>query len=185
MPKTFIVGGFATFGVYYAPLRRCLAERGIDATILSPGPLGLNVWSLAVFDRYTRPIVEAARESILIGHSLGGLQALWLADQMQSVRRVVAIGSPVHGSPWIGYEAGVKSLLGVNDAIMADFRNRVVPRAAKRLVTISSAMDDIAPPDSCIVDGADNLVVVDLDHILLPFVEPVLSMIEHAVKEAA
>jgi pimeloyl-ACP methyl ester carboxylesterase len=177
-----VIGGFATFGQYYIPFRRRLAQRGVAVSIMSPGPLGLNIWPISVFQRYAEKILADPSVTVFIGHSLGGLQAIWLADQMPNVRRVIAIASPVHGFPWPSYETSVRALLGASDDFMAKFREETVPRVAPRLTTIASPADDIAPPTLCTVDGAENHLFDGLDHILMPFAEPVLSLITHEVR---
>lgn len=174
--RVVIIGGFATLTAFYLPLRRQLSHL-CRPIILSPGPLSLNIWPLEVFKQYAEPMIEKGGPVTVIGHSLGGLQAIWLAAHHTQVKRVVTIGSPVFGLAWPKYELGIRALLGVDSDFIERFRSDIVPRVAHKLATIASDADDIAPPEACHVPTARNHTVCGKDHILLPYYPDVVSLV--------
>lgn len=180
--RGMVIGGFALQRWYYAPLQRILRAEGLDVSVLNPGPLGLNVWSLETFLSYAVPQLEGV--DYLIGHSLGGIQSILLADLFpEQVQRVFTMGSPVWGTPIKLYEQAIMRLLGVTPELFAAFQEIIVPRVASKLVVLSSKEDIIAPETSCVVNTARNYTV-DGDHLLIPYRRETRSIIRAELAQA-
>lgn len=185
MVRGYIIGGFASLKQFYIPLRYLLNKRGLDTELMHPGPLGLNIWPLAVFEQNALATLSKSKEKFyVIGHSLGGIQAVRLAELYpKRVEKIFAIGSPLLGSPWQVYEDGIRSLLDVPKEEFDRFRNEAVPRFADRIVTIASPRDIMAPIDKCSVPGAKNFVVdtgeefLSTSHLVIPYLTTSIKII--------
>lgn len=182
--RGYIVGGFASHKVYYLPLKYILDSRGFDVELLHPGPGGLNIWSLKTFEEEARKGLPKDKPIFLVGHSLGGIQAVWTAYLYPNVERVITIGSPVHGSPWQMYEDGIRTLLDVPKCEFDRFKNEIVPAVSSKIVTISCPYDIMAPVERCQVEGAKNYIVktreefVTTSHLVIPYLQESLKIIE-------
>lgn len=173
--RGMIIGGFASQRWYYTPLRHLLRRDGLDVSVLDPGPLGLNVWSLETFLSYAVP--QLVGVDYLIGHSLGGIQSILLADLFpDQIQRVFAVGSPVWGTPIKLYEQAIMRLLGATPEVFRLFQEEMVPRVAHKLVVLSSKEDTVAPETACVVNAARNYSV-DGDHLLIPYRHATRSII--------
>lgn len=187
--RVFVIGGFGTFKQYYIPLRYLLSSKGITLELLHPGPLGLNIWPLRMFEKSTYPLISSLKEPVtIIGHSLGGIQAVRLAELYpDKIKKIIAIASPIHGSPWPVYENGIRTLLDVPTEEFDRFREQVVPSVAQKLVTISTPHDMMAPIDKCTVEGAKNYVIdtgedfQSTAHVVIPFL--VVDVIEKELRQ--
>lgn len=185
MVRGYIIGGFASLKQFYIPLRYLLNKRGLNTELMHPGPLGLNIWPLAVFEQNALATLSKSKEKFyVIGHSLGGIQAVRLAELYpKRVEKIFAIGSPLLGSPWQVYEDGIRSLLDVPKEEFDRFRNEAVPRFADRIVTIASPRDIMAPIDKCSVPGAKNFVVdtgeefLSTSHLVIPYLTTSIKII--------
>jgi hypothetical protein len=199
----FIVGGFASVKWYYKPLQWWLEREGFRVQFIHPGPrldlLGLNVWPLEVFLSNAIPAVNTLPEDcFLVGHSLGGIQSILLADLFpEKIRKIFAIGSPVWGCGLQMYEDAIRTLLNVPPAEFERFQKEVVPRNASKIVTVSCEDDLLAPREKCVIDGAKNYVVensavdpygrmkgLSSSHLLLPYLAATIKIISeetHAI----
>lgn len=180
----FVAGGFASVKQYYYPLKWYLEKEGFEISFLHPGPLGLNVWPLEVFLANARPVIEKAPDSIfLIGHSLGGIQSIYLADMYPKIKKVFAVGSPVWGCPMKMYEDSIRTMLAVPETEFRRFQEEIVPRNASRVVTVSCENDMLAPKTKCVIEGASNYVVeadeegLSSSHLLLPYLSSTIKII--------
>jgi len=188
--RGYLIGGFASWKYYYLPLTYLLEKQGLIVNLLNPGPFGVNIWPLATFEKEARKVLERESEVFLIGHSLGGIQAVWAASLFpEKVKKIFAIGSPLYGSPWPVYEDGIRTLLDVSPERFDHFRNTIVPSFASRLVTISCPHDIMAPVDKCSVPGAANYIVktgddfVATSHLIIPYLSASLSIIQKELGE--
>lgn len=180
-----IAGGFASIKWYYLPLKWWLEKAGFRTGLFHPGPGGFNVWPLEVFLRNAIRTLDQINEDVyLVGHSLGGIQCVYLADLYpDKVRRVFAIGTPVWGTPQKMYEDSIRTLLNASEQEWSRFQNEVVPRQASKLVTVSCENDILAPRPVCAVEGAINYVVeadadgVAASHLLLPYLDATIKII--------
>jgi triacylglycerol lipase len=150
----------------------------------------VNVLDRAISDAYERgaPSVD------LIGYSAGGVVArLWVARNDPDPRRVVTLGSPLHGT----------SLATGGNALVPD----ACPTACRQLATGSSLLQSVAgepvtvpwmsiwteqdqtviPPDSARLDGAVNVPVqavcpaARVSHSQLPSDRVVTRMVLRAI----
>lgn len=183
--RGLIIGGFATSKYYYKPLQWRLQQAGLDVSLAHPGPFALNIWPLEIFLANTMATLESIDEDVfLIGHSLGGLQALYLADRFpEKVKRVYTIGTPIWGCGVPIYEEVIRTLVNVPENEILRFREDLIPRVASRVVTISCDTDNLAPSPLCVIPGAQNfhLKIEDISHsmahLLLPYVSATLGII--------
>jgi pimeloyl-ACP methyl ester carboxylesterase len=186
----YIIGGFASLKWYYAPFMYLLKKRGLTVELLNPGPLGLNIWPLSVYEAEVKKAFAHIDAPIfLIGHSLGGIQAVWAAAMFpQLVKKIFAIGAPLYGSPWPIYEDGIRTLLDVTPEVYDKFRYEIIPQFASRLITISCPHDVMAPVEKCVVPGAKNYVVdvqetfVPTSHLLIPYLSSSLNIIQRELE---
>lgn len=195
----FIVGGFASVKWYYKPLQWWLAQEGFSVDFIHPSPrfdiLGLNVWPLEIFLTNAVRAIENTRDDLfLVGHSLGGIQSILLADLYPDrIRKVFAIGTPVWGCPLLMYEDAIRTLLNVPPVEWERFQKEVVPRNAKKIVTVSCEDDMLAPRPKCVIEGASNYVVtsdeqgLSSSHLLLPYLSATIKIISeetHAIVDS-
>lgn len=185
-----ITGGFATLSYYYLPLRWYLRQAGFEADFIHPGPLALNIWPL---ETYLRNAVDALSaidgDCFLVGHSLGGIQSVLLADLFpEKVKKVFTVGSPVHGCPVKLYESAILTLINVSQAEFEMFQQEVIPRVANRIVTISCENDTLAPSEVCAIEGAANYKVeaddagISASHLLIPYLPATVQIISEETR---
>jgi hypothetical protein len=169
-----------------------LGREGFSVDFINPGPLSLNVWPLELFLSNAVPAIRDLPEDVfLVGHSLGGIQSVYLADLFpDKIRKVFAIGAPVWGCALKMYEDSIRTLLNVSEAEWARFQKEIVPRNAKNIVTVSCEDDLLAPREKCVIDGATNYVVtadeegLSSSHLLLPYLTATIKIISeetHAI----
>lgn len=181
----FIIGGFASVKWYYKPLQWWLKREQLEFDLIHPGPFGLNVWPLDTFLSYACSAIERTQgDLLLVGHSLGGIQSIYLADLYPDrIRKVFAVGTPVWGCPQKVYEDSIRTLLNQPIKEWERFQQEIVPRQASKLVTISCENDLLAPRSVCVVAGATNYVVtadnegLSSSHLLLPYLNATLRII--------
>jgi hypothetical protein len=193
-----IVGGFASVKWYYLPLKTWLEREGFRLQFIHPAPrfdlLGINVWPIEVFLSNASVAVNNATDDLfLVGHSLGGIQSILLADLFpDKIKKVFAIGTPVWGCPLKLYEEAIRTLLNVPSNEFERFQKEVVPRNASKIVTVSCEDDNLAPREKCVIDGATNYVVtadeqgLSSSHLLLPYLAATIKIISeetHAIEE--
>jgi hypothetical protein len=197
-----IVGGFASVKWYYLPLKTWLEREGFRLQFIHPAPrfdlLGINVWPIEVFLSNASVAVNNATDDLfLVGHSLGGIQSILLADLFpDKIKKVFAIGTPVWGCPLKLYEEAIRTLLNVPSNEFERFQKEVVPRNASKIVTVSCEDDNLAPREKCVIDGATNYVVensadpygsikgLSSSHLLLPYLAATIKIISeetHAI----
>lgn len=185
MSNVIIIGGFASVKWFYKPLEWWLSEAGLRVEIVSPGPLTVNVWPLDVFLGLVAPKVRDADEPItIVGHSLGGIQAMLLAAMYpEKVKKIFALGSPVWGCPQTVYEEMICTLINVSKDDFALFQHDMIPLIAQKTTTIACMDDSIAPPEKCEIPGASNFIVeADKDnatasHLLLPYLHVTVEIV--------
>jgi pimeloyl-ACP methyl ester carboxylesterase len=189
-----IVGGFASVKWYYKPLQWGLQKEGFDVEFIHPAPrfdvFGINVWPLEVFLANAIPAVNAIPGDLfLVGHSLGGIQSILLADLFpDKIRKVFAIGTPVWGCPLQMYEDAIRTMLNVPQGELERFRQEIVPRNAKKIVTVSCEDDILAPRPKCAIEGATNYVVTadetgrSSSHLLLPYLAATIRIISEETR---
>jgi pimeloyl-ACP methyl ester carboxylesterase len=103
-----------------------------------------------------------------VGHSMGGLIALWGLKKLQladHVRRLIAVGSPFKGTPWAWVGLGpfalfYRSLLEMtpNSSFLHDLNQGPLP-ANVEVHCIAARNDLLVTPASATLDGACNFLI--------------------------
>jgi pimeloyl-ACP methyl ester carboxylesterase len=157
-----VLGGLFSHPFYYAPLGRALEQRGypvhFDDGTFNTRPFRPHVADLC---RRVEAIADAAGSPLrIVGHSLGGLHAMaLLADCPAAVGQVIAVASPVvGGTPWEPLERVAERILRIEASDSVELRARLAP-FAERVTTVSAPQDLVAPPISCAIEGACNVVL--------------------------
>lgn len=184
-PPVLIIPGFSATPEFYSPLAGFLREKGFNASVVNMGDeiIQANIFSLLDAVEILKKNINSAFEKyniypILIGHSLGGLQALLMLRYFPKTPQVIATGSPLMGSDLKFLENFIRHVLKVPPNIESYFNILLphLPDFANHIVTISSWSDKVAPPDRCRLSLAYNVVIRQSDEILnchigLPFLQ--------------
>ncbi len=156
-----VLGGFLSHPVYYAPFARILARGG--HTVHLDEAINCRRFNSHI-DRLCRRVDEivdrTGKPLRVVGHSLGGLQALaLLVRRPAAVGQVIAVASPINGgTPWHPLQRLVERTLRVRVRDAQSLRRRIAPYS-RRVTTISSPADSIAPPRVCAIPNAGNVVL--------------------------
>jgi pimeloyl-ACP methyl ester carboxylesterase len=162
-----VLGGFLSHPFYYAPLARVL--RGAGYAVHFDGAVNARPFKLHMAELRARvqTIVDHSGVPLrIVGHSLGGIQALaLLLAAPEYIAQVVAVASPVvGGTPWRPLQRLVERVLRVRAREMQLLQRSLAPYAS-RVTTIASPNDMIAPPETCGVEGAANVVLDEVPHL--------------------
>jgi pimeloyl-ACP methyl ester carboxylesterase len=155
-----VLGGFLSHPFYYTPLGRALTRRGYAVHFDDAFNARAFRSHVQTMRARVREIADAAGSAIaVVGHSLGGLHACaLLAEEPDYVAQVVSIAGPIGGTPWHPLQRLAERILEVEAGDGAVLARAVAPYA-DRITTISSPLDLIAPPDTCAIAGARNVVL--------------------------
>lgn len=100
---------------------------------------------------------------IVIGHSLGGLEAVSILGDHPKVKKVFAINSPFsQGNPWRIVEIGAQLFIGVPALMQRELLRQLIQQAgseAHKIVTISTIYDRLVSPCQAAFPGAKNVIV--------------------------
>ena len=186
-----------------------LADRvraaGREATVLTlpgDGTGDLNAQA-AVLDDAVRDAVANGSPSVdLVGYSAGGVVVrLWLADHdtRRAARRVVTLGSPLHGTR-LASEGGVLvpgacpvacTQLAPGSALLTEVDRQPIPAAVPWLSIWTEDDQTVLPPDSARLAGAVNVALqqfcpdVVVGHSQLPTDPAVTGLVLRALTDAA
>ena len=156
------------------PLADQLGAAGRDVTVVAlPGNgTGDLTASAEALDAAVDAALERTGEQTvdLVGYSAGGLVArLWVADgHAGSVRRVVTLGSPHHGTSLADLATAFASgecpvgcrQMATDSTLLAELNSGDETPAGPTWVSIWTTQDEtVTPPDSARLDGALNLTV--------------------------
>lgn len=188
-----------------AALADRLRAAGRDATVLAlpgDGTGDLNAQA-AVLDEAVRAAVADGSPSVdLVGYSAGGVVVrLWLADHDtgRAARRVVTLGSPLHGTR-LASEGGVLApgacpvactQLAPGSALLTEVDRQPIPAAVPWLSIWTEDDQTVLPPDSARLTGAVNVAVQQVcpdavvAHSQLPTDPAVTGLVLRALTEAA
>jgi len=154
-------------------LAQRLRRSGREATVLTlpgDGTGDLTAQAAALQDAVQRALQRGAPSVDVIGYSAGGVVArLWVAnyDGAHSARRVVTLGSPLHGARL----AGVGSVLvpgacppacrqlAPGSALLRSLEATPVPTGLPWLSVWTEDDRTVVPPDSARLTGAVNVAV--------------------------
>lgn len=188
MLPVWILGGFGAPDVFYTPLTWWLHLHGITAYVLSSGTSGTNIHDIGTLPAR----FEETRYSpcILIGHSLGGIQSVWLADNFPTVQHVITLGSPLLGCPIPWFESFVRTWIGASEELQEEFVKNILYRVAPRLTTFTTDRDILAPPSSCERVGRENHILHtpwqmtgEIAHLSLPYWPKVRTKLLHSIRQ--
>lgn len=182
-----VLGGFLSHPYYYAPFGRLLGQQGYAVhydEVFNAQPFKPHVTALG--DRVARLVDTVGAPVRIVGHSLGGLQAAaLLVDRPVEIAQVITVASPiVGGTPWRPLQRLAERVLEVEAHETDELRAGLRP-LAKRIMTISSPQDLVAPPAVCTIDGATNVVLSTVprrdqslaSHIGVIFMETVVQIV--------
>lgn len=182
-----VLGGFLSHPYYYAPFGRLLGHQGYAVhydEVFNAVPFKPHVTALS--DRVARIAEVAGRPIRIVGHSLGGLQAAaLLVARPDAISQVITVASPIiGGTPWRPLQRLAERVLDVRANETERLREDLRP-FARRVTTISSPQDLVAPPPVCTIDGATNVVLSTVplrdeslaSHIGVIFMETVIQIV--------
>ncbi len=156
-----VLGGLFSHPTYYAPLGRILARRGYGVHFDDVVNVKPFLRHMAGLRERVDAIVQATGSPLrIVGHSLGGMHAMaLLLERPDAIKQVIAVATPIAGgTPWAPLQRVAEQILQVRRRDAHGLRKRVA-RYATRITTIASPHDLIAPPQSCAVSGAANVVL--------------------------
>jgi Uncharacterised protein family (UPF0227) len=188
-----LLHGFAGTPRMMAPMRSFLRRELARPTI----DLALGVGFGDIRDMAIRVHADIARQGMrrcdVIGYSLGGLVAVYLAkclDQGRCIRRVVTLGTPHNGvkfltqwrwllARWFRSAQQVREGSAFLEQLL-----RMPPPAGTAMLSIAGGADSVVPPEAARIDGADcrNLVVPGIDHWQLPVSRRVLRCVKEMLE---
>ena len=170
-----LVHGFMASPLLLRPIKRQLKRQGFVVYLVQLSPLSIqDIRQLAKqLDENIERVcwVEDVEEVDVVGFSLGGLTALYyqhFVAQQRRIRRFVALGSPFHGTEaartWLPVMGTVSKGIWqvLPDASMIKKLGEAGIPDGVTATSISMLGDQISPPDSCHLEGADNLVLKGL-----------------------
>lgn len=164
------IGGIGSHPAIYASWARAIEARtGFSVLFPRIGDryTGLNLLSLddsleILQEGIRRIYAEGRRIVTLAGHSLGGIQAVAVARDWPAISLIVAIGSPIWGTPFEPLQRFAGYRLGFDPSDpprhFKEMRDQL-SEEGERIVTISTPHDLIAPPESCFIPGVRNYVL--------------------------
>ena len=170
-----LVHGFMASPLLLRPMKRQLERQGFVVYLVQLSPLSIqDIRQLA--ERLDENIervcwVEDVDEVDLVGVSLGGLTALYyqhFVAKQRRIRRFIALGSPFHGTDaartWLPVMGKVSKGIWqvLPDAEMIKTLSEAGIPAGVTATSISMRGDQISPPASCHLEGADNLMLKGL-----------------------
>jgi triacylglycerol esterase/lipase EstA (alpha/beta hydrolase family) len=180
-----------------------LRAAGRTATVLAlpgDGTGDLHAQAAALDDAVRAAVADGAPSVDLVGYSAGGVVVrLWIADHDtgRAARRVVTLGSPLHGTRLAG-EGGVLvpgacpvacTQLAPGSTLLTDVERRPIPTTLPWLSVWTENDSTVLPPDSARLAGAVNVALQQLcpdvvvAHSQLPTDPAVTGLVLHALTD--
>lgn len=193
MKPVIVYGGFSATKYFYAPFRKRLQNAlSTSVDLAHPAPwwdlFGFNAWpaQYTIADFEQRVAAFPPQSVTLIGHSLGGYQALVSAFRhTELIDKIYLLACPIWGSPHAerGYEYAIRQVMHVSDKFVEQIR-QFSTRIARRIVTIYYRADMLAPEICCYIPGARNYCIGETgSHLLFVYARPVISIIQKHVSD--
>lgn len=167
--RILFVGGLGTHPrVYHQLGQRIERHTGIHVEFPTVGlpMIDLNMRfldeALDLLREEVRRLGRGKKIRALIGHSLGGIQATAMAEDFPEIPLIIPIGSPIWGTPWRPLQRFASQCLGFdasNPPERFQMMREHLSEYGERIVTVASPHDLIAPPESCAILGAKNIVL--------------------------
>jgi triacylglycerol esterase/lipase EstA (alpha/beta hydrolase family) len=125
----------------------------------------------------------------IVGHSMGGLIGLYYLKRLggaPKVRRMVMMGTPIHGTWWAALGVATIGLVSASSwqilpssRFLADLRRGPLPEGVK-YYTIAAERDWICPPSATVLPGAEAMTV-PLGHSSLVISDEVYACVRRAI----
>lgn len=162
-----LVHGWGTSGIVMLPLKRRFEARGHSVHIpnFNHGFAGIKKLS-KMLDEYLEK--NKVNNCILIGHSLGGVIALyyfWHMNKKGRVKKIICLASPLKGTPTgylVMFSKSARQTLPNSKFIKELFGKA---KREKDVYSIYSPYDPMIPRKSSIIDGANNIKIKRMGHI--------------------
>jgi len=176
-PPVLLLQGFMGTRGVLQPLEKFLRAEGRDVISLDLGVFNvadiresatlLDEKIERLMNRFSRD--HGIEKIDLVGHSMGGLIALYYIKKLgghQRVNRVISLGTPFNGT-WVSLLAmvpfgvvsrGLWQMLPKSN-FLKDLRQHPENAHSTKLVSISAKYDAICPPKTCRLPGAENLTI--------------------------
>ena len=167
-----LVHGFMASSMLLRPMKHQLEKLGFVVYLVQLSPLSIqDIRHLAgqLSENIERVCwVEDVDEVDVVGVSLGGLTALYyqhFVAERHRIRRFIGLGSPFSGTefartwlPVMGkVSPGIWQVLPDSELVQ-QLSEAGIPEGMTA-TSISMLGDQVSPPDSCHLEGADNIVL--------------------------
>jgi pimeloyl-ACP methyl ester carboxylesterase len=160
-----VLPGFGAPRFVYNDLVDELREHNIHAEVAHYTPFDLFRRSLSNLERNVDRFLESfGRLDFIIGHSLGGNEAVLALSYCEQIERVVAVASPFRGiSHWrfLGYAE--KYLIVPEPLERRHVRKtlKISEKHGDKIITVASPYDKVSPPEEAALPGANNILLSD------------------------
>ncbi len=103
---------------------------------------------------------------VIIGHSIGGLEAVGLFGAYPDIKKVIAIESPFsNGTPWRVVEFGARSMIRILEPMQTAILKGIIRKGrpfADRITTVTTVHDKLVPPSFAAFPGAKNIIAEEV-----------------------
>ena len=192
-PILLVHGFFSNRGCWLR-LRQRLAAANLGpvySVTLEPMTGSIDAMVASLEQRIDMIKRECVQEKIVIvAHSMGGLvvRAYMAASGTDSVSRLITLGSPHHGTKLAGlglFEcAGQMRYQGAWIETLTDMEAANPPNVPT--LSIYTLNDDLVyPPESSVLEWAENVPVSAVGHVALMFSEPVAKRVIAAIRKSS
>jgi triacylglycerol esterase/lipase EstA (alpha/beta hydrolase family) len=190
MPVVLVPGIYCNAGLWWW-FRRRLAALGVAhswAVTLEPPLAGIDQLAQRLAEMIERICAETgAARVVLVGHSMGGLVAracLRDAAARARIARIVTLGTPHHGSLLALRAIGRNAREMRPGSAWLAALNAGAPHGVP-LTSIFSRHDNyVAPQDSPLLPGAENVALAGIGHLALAFSDAVARRVAKEVAAA-
>jgi triacylglycerol lipase len=178
-----LVHGFLGSSSHWLYIRPQLAKTRINLFTVNLGDprLGIDTYAQIIAQK-VKEIKEKTNSNqvILIGHSMGGLVCEKFAEsQPESVKKIIAIGSPLKGTH-SAYIAAFFSKCAQDMKPNSSFLSTL--KTGVPITTIASSLDEVILPNSSAKGSTpQDTIIDDASHVGLLFSEKVISAIKTAI----
>lgn len=195
-PPVLLIHGYGCNSGYWRAMSKALRAAGITHHAIDMEPVFGSIDDYP--PRIAAAIEELCRDTgceriVLVAHSMGGLAArAYLRDfGVHRIAKVVTLGTPHHGTVLAQFGLGTNSR-EMHWRINAEARpgsewlcrlvQREDPALYRLFVSVYSHHDNIvAPQDSSVLPGADNIALHGIGHVALGFHSQVQALVVRQV----
>lgn len=145
----------------------------------------IREYAKQVEEKVQQIVKETGRKDlILIGHSMGGLVSSLYAPRDPSVKKVITIGSPLHGTPmaYLGIGPNAKEMRPSSE-LLQEIREGM-RKSSTRFFHIATRCDQLViPGDSAMLKENEHVVFEDLGHVSLIYSKRVAAQVAEWIKK--